>query len=487
MILDARKASPYFRQRERVINSPFGRFSPRPDQPIEMDEQTSFVKSKAKFAVLLGGTGSGKTEAASFRTAHRVLVDPPPRPRTPFWIVGETYPMVCGVCWVEKLRKYIPPSRIHSVDWYKERRQWPFAVNLKHPTIPGEVGWMLEFKSYAQGRAMMQAASIGGYWLNEECPFDLVEEVRGRCREYDSPGWADFTPIECKDANWIEAYENPPANWDFFHLNSLCNTAIAPGGHRPINEWAEEYLRTVPADMRETRRVGTFASRRGAVYKDWRKKLHVVEPFEFPKDTYRARAIDFGYVNAFVCLWAGRMPRDIQHGERTITKGTWVFYDEHYEAERLLGYHASRIKDRAWQYGNAFYGPCYADHDAQDAAELRAHGVATVPANKDVWGGIELIQKLLMPNAVGCPGILVTSNCENLIREFPAYRYPEGTKINNPRELPVAKADHALDAARYLCFSEHKRSVGPMPDALKVQAHPWMEDVAGKFLLPGER
>lgn len=430
----------------RALSHPYYTFQSRPNLPAEYDEQSAFVernysvvkrenglykyqyKEPINFKVCLGGTGSGKTHAAAFKVASHVLEMRPPRPRTPFWVIGETFPQVCQAGWVEKLSHLIPEEIISDVAWYQIRRRWPFAVMLKHPDDPNEVGWVLEFKSYEQGIGAMKAVSIGGFWLNEECPYHLVGEIQGRCRDYDSPGWADFTPIECRDPEWPEAYENPPEGWKFYHLNSLKNTALAEG-------FIERYLSGVPEDMRELRTIGKFTALHGTVFQEFRKSTHVIEPFRIPRDWKKVRGIDFGYNNPFCCMWAAIDP-----------DGRWYLYDEHYEAQRLLAYHYGKIEKREWNDAMPWFGRTYTDHDAQSRAELGKLGISCTLANKAINPSIEFIRSLMMVQGDGKPKFYIFNTCENLIREILGWKWPDGSLHRNPADTPEDKDNHCLVA-----------------------------------------
>jgi len=441
----------------RYAGEPLFRWRPRPDDPEEFEEQTAFMESNARFAILLGGNGSGKSEAAAAKTARYLLEKPAPRKDTPFWIIGETYTMVCSVCWVEKLEKFIPKYAIANYDWYNSVRGWPFAVVLKDLHGTG-TNWVIEFKSYEQGRAKFQAASIGGYWFNEEVPISIVEETQARCREYDSPGWADFTPIEVKSPEWIDRYDNPPQGWEFFHLNTAKNHYLAPG-------WFDNWIDTIPEDMRETRQLGIFASKRGQVFKEWRKNIHVIEPFEIPYDWRKIRGIDFGYHNHFCCLWGARDP-----------DGVWYIYDEHFANEQLLSYHAEAINERPWS-DHPVHGNTWSDHDAQSRRELQNHGITCTPAKKDVHVGIEHVRKLLMLRGPEKrPRLYVFNTCKNLIREMREYHWPDalgtGNRMRDPNDLPVAFDDHAVDALRYMLYSEETGTV-KFSDPIQRQKKDW--------------
>lgn len=448
-------------QAEALLD-PYFSFVPRQNRPELFDEQAAALACNEKVTVILGGNRSGKTRTAAQKVARRILTVPPPRPYFPYWVIGETYDLSCGVCWVEKLSTLVPASAIIGYDWYKKQRKWPFAVMLKHPTIPGAVGWVLEFKSFEQGRERMQAASIGGAWFNEQPPLHLVDETFARTVDYNAPLIIDFTPMK-PSLDWPNRYRNPPDGWKFFHLNSELNDTINPKA-------VAQFLASIPADYRETRRIGMFAALQGAVFKDWNASKHVVKPFALPLDTYRTRGIDFGWVAPFVCVWWARLPcTTILPDGRKALEGTWVLYREYVKAATLIKDHAKAIKEaELWDERlSGRYGVTVADNDPQDIGELRDHGVNVRAADKgpdSVKAGVYEMQKLMLqpvpddPNIA--PQLLVFDTCERFIQEVGAYRYEDGTEKRNSRDVPVKKDDHAIDASRYVIDLGVKRFSG---------------------------
>lgn len=447
------------RQLMMLAEHPFYTFRPRPDDPQDHEEQTSFVeqdyhfdpslgakgrfvyRDDTRFKVCLGGTGSGKTHGAAYKTARHVLSVKPPREGCPFWVMGGSLDQVSGVCWAEegKLVSMIPESEIFDYRWHDKVRRWPKSVLLKHPDDRSKVGWVLEFRSYEQGLGSAKGASIGGYWFNEEVPYDLVGEVRGRCRDYDSPGWADFTPVECKEQAWPDAYElvasgSPlaPKDWRFYHLNTSRNFYLAEG-------WFENFIAATPEDLREMRTIGKFTTLQGAVFKEFRKAIHVCEPFRIPRDWRKIRGIDFGFNDPFACLWIAR-----DHDNR------YYVYDEHYESGRLIDYHAEKIKQREWDHPQGpWFGPTYSDHDPQIRAELAKHGINTTLANKagsSIEMGIELLRSLMMVKGDGKPQLFIFNTCSNLLREIAGYKYPPGTDRRAAGNIPLDVNNHCLVA-----------------------------------------
>jgi PBSX family phage terminase large subunit len=444
---------------------PYYAFSPRPDDPDEYEEQSSFCEAgyhfdydrghyvyddpAIRFKICLGGTGSGKTIGAAFKVAQHVLEMRPPEPDTAFWIISHTMEQVGNVCWKEKLSRLIPDNEIYDIAYTSQRKGWPSAVMLKHPDDFSKIGWRLQFKSYEQGFSSFVGASIGGYWLNEEVPYSLVHEVQGRTRVYDSPGWADFTPLECRDPEWPEKYNEPPSDWRFYHLNAKHNFYNAP-------DWYESQRAHWPEDMVEVRTIGKFTSLQGAVFKEFRRHIHVIDWDQFhaitkkrfiPRDWKKLRGIDFGFNNPFCCLWVAK-----DHD------GVYYVYDEHYRGQAALADHAADIQRRDWDDSQPWYGNTYADHDKQDQFELRKLGIPTVSARKSINPGVELLRSLMLVGKNNKPKLYILKNCENLIKEIPGYRWAERRSTPNsksPKDEPVDVDNHAIDALRYAIYSDH--------------------------------
>jgi hypothetical protein len=445
--------------------TPLARFQPRPDSPEEFDEQTAFLNSKATFSVAVGGNGSGKTICAAVKTARYVLETRPHRDNCPFWILGETFEQTCATCWDEKLCSLIPKNRIRHIHWHIPARNWPRAVMLRHPDDPNRTGWVLEFKSYDQGASLMQGRSIGGYWFNEECPLDIVEEVQVRCRDYDSPGWADFTPIHIRDARWADLYDEPRPGWQFFRMNVLKNNT------GKVQEWASKFLQGLPEDERETRTTGAFAGFSGQVFKEFVRKIHVIsskskgiegdiaaklERHELPPGWFAIRGLDFGWSNPLACMWIAKDP-----------DGRYYVFDEHFESQKPIEYHAQRMGERTWKYNNPHYGPTYCDNeDPRGIDHLnRLAGVDDkkrpyfIPVNKSDRLGVQIsyLRSLMMVQGDERPKLYVLAKCENLIRELRAYKWQEpieGKRKRNPQDIPVQWDDHAIDAMRYAIWHD---------------------------------
>jgi hypothetical protein len=443
-------------------------FQPRPDNPADYDEQEGFVHSKSVVSMAIGGNASGKTEAGAYKCAKFLLFDqPPPRRDTPFWVISNTYDQSCGVCWFEKLSRYLPKDVIDwkRVQWYRVNRGWPYAVPLKpwHGR-PGK-NWIVEFKSYEQGRDKMQASSIGGAWFSEQFPFEIFLEVLRGCRDCMYPGgvWGEFTPIDPElSAPIEEIFDDPPEGWSFFRLNTERNRGNLS------DEWYDTFFASVSDEMLETRKTGAFASYEGSIYQTFNPRIHLVDDIEIPPGAWHFRSIDWGASaeHPFVTLWLFRDGL-----------GDYHVYDEYWNNSQHLTAldHIAEIKDRhPWPTNNARYGSTYADPSRPDLINLfAAHGIPVSPANNNVYKGIETVRSMLKLNSMtNRPRLLIhRGNCPHLAKEMRTYRWrrSNGRGINPQvaAPTPLKRNDDCVDALRYGLHSDRQRVGGEVPVAKK--------------------
>jgi phage terminase large subunit-like protein len=412
--------------------------------------QTRFLNSHRRVRVLLGGNGSGKSETGAYATASTVMKQKPPRENCPFWVISKSFEMVGGTAWGEKLKGYIHPRNIKWISYINKARDWPAAIGLHS-------GWVLEFKSWEQGRDAFQARSIGGAWFDEQFPEDVFHETFARTRDYNSPLFVTLTPID-PDSFLQTRHDEPPEDWEFFSLD-LEDNRKTRGGYID-DSWIDAFIANTPEEYRNTRIRGKFAGFDGAVFKGWDRNIHVVDPFPGnmpPRDGINVRGIDFGFNNPFVCLWFHRDDDNV-----------WTIYDEHYQAQTLISEHVKAINSRPIPHMG--FVRTWADpEDAQSRAELANSEIWTSGAKKDVWPSCEAVAKALMPRANGKPRLRVTSNCKNTIREMPAYHLEKNaTAAKDAADRPCKKDDHTVDVVRYVMYNEEmENGAWTMPNRLE--------------------
>lgn len=189
---------------------------------------------------------------------------------------------------------------------------------------------------------------------------------------------------------------------------------------------------------------GSFENKSGLVYPMLEE--NIVDRFEIPKNWERLMAADFGLRDPTVALWGAIDP----------VNGVVYIYDEHYEAEKPINYHARKMNERN---ENIAYGmlrqplgdPKGKARSETDNVSIYDHyaeyGVYFRPGINKIEDGI---YKVFTYFSLG--KLKIFENCKNLIREGLMYKYPDRSLDDkkNATEKPVEKDDHSLDTLKYL-------------------------------------
>lgn len=434
------------------------------------DGQNRFIAAITALAAmvfcLIGGNRSGKSECGGWSVAWYVLNVLPEIQRQhgklfPVWVIGRTSEECGEIIWKQKLRQFIPKRDIAAIAYHSKAKDWPSFIR----TVDGVE---IHFKATEQGREAFQGSSIGLAWFDEQFPEDIFSEVQTRCIEIGAPIIITLTPVR-PDPFLQQRYDEPPSGWAFFEI-SIDDNRRSRGGYLPDSE-VDKAILEWPEELRETRRHGKFAGFTGAVFKTFRRSVHVVNDADDPlfrrisRDWRRACGVDFGSSNPMCVIW-GCKDAD----------GRWILYDEHYKADQLLDLHIPQIRAKIHEHGwdgkpepiSAWWA------DPADAMALNdpawktsarlvmsEAGFHCSNPDKSVSRGIEEIQKAMTIRPDGTPGLLISgSRCPNLVKQLGSYRYQDATANKNAPGLPVKKDDHSVDAARYLIASEARQGVG---------------------------
>ena len=132
---------------------------------------------------------------------------------------------------------------------------------------------------------------------------------------------------------------------------------------------------------KERLRFGRWVQAEGVVYESFNRAIHVIDRFPIPAEWRRIRAIDFGYVNPFVCQWWA-IDRD----------GRMYLYREIYMTGRTVAAHAKRIVELS---AGEKIESTDADHDAEDRATLAAGHVPNQLAIKSIKANIQQVEERL--------------------------------------------------------------------------------------------
>lgn len=158
-------------------------------------KQEAFINSKHKITASICANRGGKSEALAIKaikTLESIKVDRGGR----YWILTESFDLQkSGI--QTKINMYFKPERIDqdSIAYIRKGIYSSFIYVNKHGVkIP------VEFKTYEQGYAKLQAAKLYGATFDEEPPEDIYQEVR--TRTVDLRGKIDFGFTPLKGFTW---------------------------------------------------------------------------------------------------------------------------------------------------------------------------------------------------------------------------------------------------------------------------------------------
>lgn len=444
----------------KYLENPYYYWQPRPDQPEKYENQTSFIYDRFPgLAVILGGRGSGKSEAGAYKLARNIFTTEPPKDLCKIFIVAPTFDQASGL-WEEKLQHFIPPKFVQKFEWLSEAKCKPKSVIL-HP-LEGHNGkrWEILFRSSVQGRASYAGYSnVAGFWADEPVPMEIIDELWSRCRESLLPGFKfwTMTPLdvgrEFKEV-FYQAEDHP--DWKFYRLNSEENKALRD----------TTFINNATPEMREVITIGSLFNVSGACFKLFNPRVHVIKPCDIPENSQHYRVIDFGWNHLTAVIWAAKS-RD----------GRWFIYDEWGDKNLLIEEKVAKILEKPFPAT----GITLADNaQAQERQEFAKRGIPNSPANKDknsVNISVEYVSQLLQVKD-GKPSLYIFNNCRRLIQQIQEYHYPvekdtnSKYAINRPemQDNPVKQNDDFVDCLRMLIYTTTREGLKAWGSAVAANA-----------------
>jgi len=224
--------------------------------------------------------------------------------------------------------------------------------------------------------------------------------------------------------------------------------AKAANGYLKIDDCITQMRRASRSGW-EAEMLCTRPSRQNVVFDEFDPAVHV-GAVDYDPNLPLYRALDFGFVNPFVCLW-------IQVDDAGVVR----VIDEYIRSRATIDVHAVEMKSRtpvAEEKVTATFcdpaGKSVNDVTGTSAVrELRALGIVVRSRRSGILEGIELIRRAIR-SGDGKSRLIVSPRCPRLIEAMECYHYPESA--NTPRELPQKDGlyDHPIDALRYFFINQ---------------------------------
>lgn len=388
--------------------------------------QDKFIFSENKYPCLKGTWGCGKS-LAGLLAANKECEEIP----------NNLY-LVMRKEWVD-----LRDSTLK--DWNKD-----IGRSVVNNEVRYENGSILMFR-HGDDLNSLKNINLGGALMvqGEEMTEDDFWFINGRLRRKEG---TRQLRIECNydGHNWIYNLFNIQNIGELITTNTFDNAANLPDDYIPR-------LQQLPKKLRDRHLYGTDADMEGLVWDEFTEGKHVIAPFDIPIDYERIITLDHGVTNPTAVLW-GAVDYD----------GKVFIYDEYYEKERVISYHAREIKGKTGtQYISRYLidPSCNAKINNKNGQlysiidEYRDNGLNFNPADNAVLAGCNRVNEFFKSGK-----LVIFKNCVNLIREIINYKWARlkpGVEQNEP-DKPVKHNDHACDALRYLIMSRTPSTAKPV-------------------------
>jgi len=421
---------------EEYLKNKYIQFEPRPDDPDNGDEQTTYITDEfSGIKCVIGGNRSSKTYGTAWLFAHELYTRKAPQPNTPCWIVSKTLELA-GMIWSQALCFFIPQDQIEHIRW-RQAGIFPETIILKKDADGNN--FIIKFLSSEMGREALQTAGLYMVWCDEQCPQAVIEELYTRLSNWTHPNCFlySLTPLK-PDAYLSEKYErrNEPEiakMWRFYSLNTIKNDFIS-------EEWKDNFLNSLSPEQRATRQFGHFSNYAGSIYKEF-KNDHCIKPFDIISQVKKIYiGIDFGWrFNAAV--WVAEL------------NNKYYVFDELQLQEVMTEDFCSAIVAKGYDHRYR----CYADYeDPMAIRRMNIGGLTVSNACKDVFDGIESLRSLFHQNR-----LFIFDNCKTTIIQMKNYVWEELKEGKEEKQMPKKTNDHCCDALRYAIYTTIKSDIKP--------------------------
>jgi len=216
-------------------------------------------------------------------------------------------------------------------------------------------------------------------------------------------------------------------------------------GYLKIDDCITQLRRASRAGF-ETEMLCKRPSLENVVFAEFDPTVHV-GAVDYDQNLPLYRALDFGFVNPFVCLWL-----------QVDSDGYVRVIDEYVRRRAAIDVHADEIKRRTpcgeERVAATFCDPAGAGRNdvtgTSSVKELRSLGIRTRYMRSNILAGIELIRRALRAGD-GTSRLIISPRCVRLIEALRCYHYPDQAGCGTDVELPLKDGvyDHPIDALRY--------------------------------------
>lgn len=437
-------------------------FEPKDHEGYKKHLEFFEAGSWARFRMLAGGNGSGKSFTVAYETVCHCTGLYPEwwkgkklRKPTTVWIVAESMALfrdsmqqiLIGKSGNEEGTGLIPKDCLLKTEAYTGVTGAFGRILVRHKL--GHVVTIV-IKTFDMRRENLQAATIDLLVCDEEPPEDVYMEcvMRTRGTKKKEPGivmlaftsFAGMTGVVLQYVpNGVFPKDGKPEGKPNYYVQRV-SWDDAP---HLTEQDKEEMLTAIPVNQRDSRVHGYIALGAGKVYPIHEEDIKV-NYLKIGSNWKRAFGWDFGW-NCTAGVWGAKDP------DTSII----YLYGEYYQEHMTPQMHAIAIKKRGeWIPGISDpRGDKSSEADGTALFKKYAdEGIHFTPGNNALQSGIlDVLSRF--ENGT----LKVCYNLENWWNEFRTYRYDK----DNPNKIARDQKDHLMDATRYLISKFDRVAVSP--------------------------
>jgi phage terminase large subunit-like protein len=413
-------------------------------------KQTDFHAMDKRMRLYIGGNRSGKTVAGIVEDIWWLTKRHPYRTFGPRPIAGRIVSVDfhngLNLIIIPLLKQWIPKSELRGGSWTS-------AYDTQMRVLNFDNGSTVELMSYEQDLDKFAGTSRDFVHYDEEPLEDIYTECQMRLIDRKGSSWITMTPVE--GMTWIfdDIYEKAT-------IEDHPRIGVVEVGTEE-NPYLDQSEVTAAMDLlsddeKDARAHGKFVQMGGLVYKKFDRNIHVIpamDPLLLKGPEFKHyMSLDHGFNNPTSVHWHA-VDRD----------NSVITFDEHYEREQIVEYHAAVIHDRNKAHQRIpdinVCDPALAQRNGVTGTSIQTEyairGIGFCLGNNDVPTGVAKVNQYLNTfNHNGQPNWVITENCHNLIREILRLRWKtwaskKQASNNNPYDQIHKKDDHACDECRY--------------------------------------
>ena len=389
---------------------------------LPLPTQSKFHNSSAKYRLLAGGFGSGKTTTLSIEVLTELF-----RWDNNYGVIGRKDLQELKSTTLKELLDICPPQLITNHN--KQDRIIKF--------INGSELYYMNLDDSREAVEKIKSLNLGFVAIDqlEEINEPIFLAFQGRLRRYNSSRnfFATCNPAG-HDWMWSKFVNAPPSN------EYVCFTATTLENKYLPEDYVKELL-SYPDKWVKRYVYCSWEDFEGLVYSEFYESKHKIGFYQ-PNETEQiVFSLDYGIRNPTAILFAS-----------TDYDGITRVYDEYYEAGKLVSEISAVMKAKMF-YNKAtkIADPSInkVERDGSNVqTEFLKNGVYLADADNDVRQGINRVNEMFKSGK-----LLICANCVNTLSEIGNYKWKElkPGEVKNEYEEPIKRNDHAMDALRYLC------------------------------------